>query len=74
MVTNEEKTTTVRVTRKSGRKPRRSSKGAILRLKLRCFQTEKRRVVHYETVALSIARKRGRTAWLYEHDSRMHRT
>ena len=43
--------------------------GAILRLKLRFFLTEKRQVVLYETVALTIARKRGRTAWLSEHDS-----
>ena len=31
----------------------KSSVGAILRLKLRCFQTEKRQVVLYETVVLT---------------------
>ena len=32
----------------------KSSVGAILRLKLRCFQTEKRQVVLYETVVLTL--------------------
>ena len=43
-------------------------------LKLRCFHTEKRQVVLYETVALSIARKRERTAWLFELDNGIYRT
>ena len=48
--------------------------GANLRLKLRCFQTEKRQVVLYETVALISARKRGMKAWISDHDSGIHHT
>ena len=69
MAKNKEKTKAVHITRKSERKPGSPSIGAILRLKLQCFQTEKRQVVLYETVVLSIARKRGRKAWLSKHDS-----
>ena len=72
MVTNKEKNKTMHITRKSRRKSRSPSVGAILRLKFRCFQTEKRQVVLHETVALRIARKRGRTAWISEHDSGIH--
>ena len=40
MATNIEKAETVHTTKKSGKKPRSPSVGAILRLKLRCFQTD----------------------------------
>ena len=53
------------ITRKSGRKPRSPSVGAILRLKLQCFRTEKRQVVLYETVVLVLQENgKGRLGFL----------